>query len=603
MITIEKAKALPQAIINHACNYLSIDETSIRIVFAPKVEPIYGVPQNATVLNDDTIVIAEDFIALCCEKGFTMLRDELYRRLRFIAKRREANGNLDWSVAMYDAISFSTALLLLDGNQLPYPKGYDAKIFFKGALNILSNEFGLVGTMFKMPTPPYSGAEFYKIRLSESCSKNISSKYLSEVPFSAKYPKDNEKGTLNNPFDNINEAVDYLKRIEQEAYEQDARMQDIANMQYFYDTDQQHFRILWASPYVAHQKNPYPANSFLMSQMASLNPLNPNDFFFCLKPNLYKHKFLYRGQSDYYEGKPCVPNMFRDMTHNEENYFLDFLIFSQELELLIKSHPIVKMLEQGVEIKHDLFRIRMHYPGLAQHYYNKSMFLDFTSDIDVMKFFATTDYDYKNDEYYPNEDLKKIGVIYYYELKFPEAFQQHKGYALKNIGKQVFLRSGLQSGFLLEMRKGVDLKKDVPEVHAIYFKHDKKISKDIFDESKSGEKYFAEDLLHKAWKDRLKKRFEDRIVSRQAVLLNVSKNKGESESSITNKLSKLGIKVDDFTPAFSDEELKEFYSHIDEWWYNFCDDIHFNDAEDEIYRQEMKDLINNSKYKWAFEYK
>ena len=459
MITIEKAKTLSQAIINHACNYLSIDETSIRIVFAPKVEPIHGVPQNKTVLNYDTIVIGEDFLALCCEKGFTMLRDELYRRLRFIAKRREANGNLDWSMAIHDALSFSMALLLLDGNQLPCPNEIDAEAFFYGALYILSNEFGLVGTMFKMPTPPYSGAHFYKIRLSESCSKSILSKYQSLVPFSAKYPKDNKKGTLNNPFDNINEAVDYLKRIEQEAYEQDARMQDIANMRYFYDTDQQHFRILWASPYVAHQKNSYPANSFLMSQMASLNPLNPNDFFFCLKPNLYKHKFLYRGQSDYYEGKPCVPNIFRDKTHNEENYFLDFLIFSQELELLIKSHPIVKMLEQGFEIKHDLFRIRMHYPGLAQHYYNKSMFLDFTSDIDVMKFFATTDYDYKNDEYYPNEDLKKIGVIYYYELKFPEAFQQHNGYALKNIGKQVFLRSGLQRGFLLEMRKGLDLKK------------------------------------------------------------------------------------------------------------------------------------------------
>lgn len=331
MITIENAKVLPQAIIKHACSYLSIDETSIRIVFTPKVEPIYGVSQNATVLDDDTIVIGEDFLESCCKKGFTMLRDELYRRLRFVAKRKEANGKLDWSMAIYDTFSFSTALLLLDGNQLPCPKEVDAKDFFKGALNILSNEFGLVGTMFKMPTPPYSGAHFYKIRLSESCRKSISSKYLSEVPFRAQYPKNNEKGTLNNPFDNINEAVDYLKRIEQEAYEQDIRMQDIANMQYFYDPDQQQFRILWASPYVAHQKNSYPVNSFLMSQMAPQEPLNPNDLFFCLKPNLYKHKFLYRGQSDYYEGKPCVPNMFRDKTHNEENYFLDFMIFSQEL--------------------------------------------------------------------------------------------------------------------------------------------------------------------------------------------------------------------------------------------------------------------------------
>ena len=126
-------------------------------------------------------------------KDLRMLRDELYRRLRFIAKRREANGNLDWSMAIHDALSFSMALLLLDGNQRPCPNEIDAEAFFYGALYILSNEFGLVGTMFKMPTPPYSSAHFYKIRLSESCSKSILSKYQSLVPFSAKYPKDNEK--------------------------------------------------------------------------------------------------------------------------------------------------------------------------------------------------------------------------------------------------------------------------------------------------------------------------------------------------------------------------------------------------------------------------
>lgn len=115
-------------------------------------------------------------------------------------------------MAILDAVSFSMALLLLDGNQLPCPKEINANIFFKGALNILSDEFGLAGTMFKMQTTPYFGADFYKIRLSESCSKNILSKYQSIVPFSASYPKDNEKGTLNNPFDNINQAVDYLKK-------------------------------------------------------------------------------------------------------------------------------------------------------------------------------------------------------------------------------------------------------------------------------------------------------------------------------------------------------------------------------------------------------
>ena len=110
-------------------------------------------------------------------------------------------------------------------------------------------------------------------------------------------------------------------------------------------------------------------------------------------------------------------------------------------------------------------------------------------------------------------------------------------------------------------------------------------------------------MLQHAWKDRLKKRFEDKVVSKAAVLLNVSRNEGESEESITDKLSALGIKVDDFVPEFTREELKVFYSQIDKWWDEFCDDIHFADPEDDIYRQEMKDLIRNPKYKWAFEYK
>lgn len=600
MISLEQAKTLSRRIVAYACDYIGIDEYSIRIIYAPQIASIHGIPQHVETLDDDTIVISEAFLNQCCQFGCTILRQELYAQVRFVAQRRKAGGNLVWKDAIQDASAFSMALLLLDGNQLPCPPMIDVKDFFGDAIKILSNEFGLDGTMFKMPTQPYNGAYFYKVRLSERCRKALALKFQSPLPFRAKYPSGNEKGTLNNPFDDINEAVDYLKRIEREAYEKDTRMSDIANMRYFYNPVQQMFRILWASPYVAHKKNSFAKNSFVMSQMEPLNPQRPDDFFFCLKPNLYKHKFLYRGQSDYYRDKPCVPNMFRDGKHNKENYFLDYMIFSQELELLVKSHPIVKLLEQGIELKHDLFKIRMHYSGLAQHYYNKSKFLDFTSDIDVMKFFATTDY--RDGEYFPNKDLNKIGVIYYYELKFPEAFQQHNGYAMKNIGKQVFLRSGLQSGFLLEMEKGVDLKKDVAEVHAVYFKHDKELSKQIFEQSNFGEKYFAEDLLQHAWEDRMKKRFEEKVVSRAAVLLNVSRNIGESEKSITDKLRLLGISVDDFVPSFTDEELNDFYSNIDKWWNSFCDDIHFHDIEDEIYRQELKDVINNPQYKWAFEY-
>ena len=164
------------------------------------------------------------------------------------------------------------------------------------------------------------------------------------------------------------------------------------------------------------------------------------------------------------------------------------------------------------------------------------------------------------------------------------------------------MRSGLQSGFLLEMAKGVDLKKDVDEVHAVYFKHNKEISKQVFKDCNNGEIFFADDLLQHAWRDRLKKRFEDKVVSKAAVLLNVSRNKEESEESITNKLSALGIKVDDFVPEFTREELKVFYSQIDKWWDEFCDDIHFADVRSKMhdalldYMDKIRDPFRS--YQW-----
>jgi len=351
-----------------------------------------------------------------------------------------------------------------------------------------------------------------------------------------------------------------------------------------------------------------------MSQMEPLDHKRPDIYFFSLKPNMYKCKFLYRGQSDHYEGFPCVPNLFRNPEQNAKRDFLDPLIFSQEMELLIKSHPIVQMLEQGIELLHDKFRIRMHYIGIAQHYYNKTPYLDLTSDLEVAKFFATTNYDATHDCYTPNTDTSRTGVIYYYELKYPDAFQQHhiytsrtfgkqmfqtSEYALKTIGKQVFLRSGLQSGFLLEMEQEVDFK-TLPEVKAVYFKHNVDISEEIFRKSGQGKKYFAEDILQHAWHDRLKERYQNRVVSREAVRLNVSRNEGETEKTIIAKLKDRGIEVDNYVPKFSEEELSSFYQDIDQWWEDFCSDIHFGDAEDELYRETMKQLRHDPKYSKYF---
>lgn len=35
-------------------------------------------------------------------------------------------------------------------------------------------------------------------------------------------------------------------------------------------------------------------------------------------------------------------------------------------------------------------------------------------------------------------------------------------------------------------------------------------------------------------------------------------------------------------------------------WYSFCDNIHFYGPEDELYREELRNLPNRDEYKWAF---
>ena len=611
MISPTTIKKVAQAFVKDACHYLAMDSDTIRIIYAPKLEPLNGMPQIITVLrDDDTIVISEDLVNQCSSTGCSLLRSQMYIAARFISERRKGES-AQWMQPIQDNMCYSISLMLLKGLSIPVLT-LDTQLK-EDILKTFKSEFGFSGGMFELPNIQMNGS-FMKIRLDNDSERAFLNKVAVKTKFTGKGPKSGEKGTKDNPFDNINQAVEYLARIENEAYEDDNTMKEIAHLGYYYDLNEHHFKIAWASPYVAHTRNNFGKHAFVMSQMEPLDHKHPEIYFFSLKPNMYKRKFLYRGQSDHYEGFPCVPNLFRNPEQNAKRDFLDPLIFSQEMELLIKSHPIVQMLEQGIELLYSTFRIRMHYIGIAQHYYNKTPYLDLTSDLEVAKFFATTNYDATQDRYTPNTDTSRTGVIYYYELKYPDAFQQHhmytpktfgkqmfqtSKYALKTIGKQVFLRSGLQSGFLLEMEQEVDFK-TLPEVKAVYFKHNADISKEIFTKSGQGKKYFAEDILQHAWHDRLKERYQNRVVSREAVRLNVSRNEGETEKTIIAKLKDRGIKVDNYVPKFSEEELNTFYQNIDQWWEDFCSDIHFGDAEDELYRETMKQLRYDPKYSKYF---
>ena len=587
--------------VKEACAILDYDLEYVRVLYVSHIEAIAGIPQHAVITADGCLIIDEPWANReIANETPTRVRCEVYCKVRMLYQQAKStdvfnqydNGTID------DAMAFCNALMTLKGLSLPMPPFPQmVEPLLKLTQKLLKEEWGINSEYYLLPKGLVKTDNVWKYRLTLDDEKKYADRFYTKPQKSTIRVIDSlEKGTETNPFENVNEAFDYIKKLEDDAYANDTLLKDIAAQHYFYDLNFRQFRVSWASPYVAlyNDKN-IPLNGFIVNQ----NQVHPNGkFHFTLKPNLRGRKFLYRGQSQDYP-KPCTPNLFRD---EKKSYFLDDLIWSQEMELLLKTHPLVKLLEEGVEIMHDRFSILMNLTGLAQHYYHKTRFLDLTSDVDAAKFFATTNYCGKTDEYAPVHETDKVGMIYCYELQMPSAFIPQKGYHLSVIGKQVFMRSGAQRGFLLEMDKGMDLK-TMPQVKKFYFRHHPDVSDEIFKQSNNGKKYFTMDILEEAWTTEYKKRLEDGIVSADTVRLNVSRNLGETFDSISQKLKARNITIDDtYHPAFAPDLIDKYYDSIKEgWWEEFCNDIYFYGGDGALYKDCLMRIPKQKRYKWAFE--
>lgn len=599
MITSTADKVV-RGYVKEACAILGMDDESIRLLYVPQVDLKDGVPQLSVITPDGCLVLNELWVnrALMNEKP-TVVRHEVYCKTRMLfqqSKCQDTFNQYDGEI-IEDATVFSFALQTLKGLTLPMPPFLQFDYWLNRTQKMLKEEMGLHTEYYLMPKELVKAENVWKFRLIREDERKYWERYYAKPPKSTVRAVDaTERGTASNPFENVHEAFMYIQKLETDAYKNDVFLNDIASQQYYYDLNYRQFRVPWASPYVAfYYDDKIPSDGFIVNQ----NQVHPNgEFHFTLKPNRRGKKFLYRGQSQDYP-KPCTPNLFRDEI---KSYFLDDMIWTQEMELLLLSHPLVRLLKQGIEIMHDRFSIFMNLGGLAQHYYHKTRFLDLTSDVNAAKFFATTNYDNKFDEYTPVHETDKLGMIYCYELLMPGAFSQHKGYALSVIGKQVFMRSGAQHGFLLDMDNGMDLK-TMPHVKKFYFRHNPTISDEIFRLSDNGKKYFTMDILEEAWKTEYKQRLENGIVSADTVRLNVSRNQGESFDSICQKLKERNIKVDDtYHPSFAPDLLDKYYKSIkDGWWEEFCSDIYFHGGDADLYKDCLIRIPKRPEYKWAFE--
>lgn len=516
MLTKENVKQLVRGFLHEACGYLGINDTQISIGYMAMPVPTMMV---LLLKESDDIFIDTNLLAKVVENNtYTSLRLEIYRVAREIYQRRkhQAEGTQeDIKADENDAYAFAYALIFLNGLSMIIPRQF-VDDWHPRILHILNNEFHENCVLHSVPDPQFKGEFCYRAKKTKEARQAELKLHTATKPLIVSPNiSNNEKGSETHPFDNVLEACRFIKEEERKAFEKDDYMSDIlAKRQFNYCADVNIYNIKWADGKSAYCHPELPADAFIVNQLMSGK--------LSLKPNLYGRKFLFRGQSKYYN--VCTPGLFRNP---KQSCFLKELIQYDELRAVLATHPLVQLFEQGIDLWHDIFRFEINYGGLAQHYYNKTSFLDLTSDIDTAKFFAVTDYRF--DEYTPHTDTSSLGVMYYYEIAEPGAFSPQKQQYLSTIGKQPFMRSGNQRGFLLNMEKGANFN-EFSQVHKVYFRHDSSISQQIFEESRNGEKYFPSDILQVKWK-RFLKQFEKNPV----VLLKLSRLKSRIMLSTTRR--------------------------------------------------------------------
>ena len=292
------AQQVIKGYIKEACEILNMDSGTIKVLL--------------DVTDDDCLVINEIWAnQMMCNETPTCVRHYVYFGVRKIYQKNVIHNENFFRTpeSDIDAYAFSYVVQSLKGLTVPMIPGIGQLLMLR-AKEILKDELNLETQYYKLPKEIVNDDLSWKFRLTDEEEIKYYEHYFANSPKSTVRVIDKtEKGTISNPFEDVNEAFDYILELERDAYNKDILLQDIENQRYFYDLASHQFRVPWASPFVANNHEfSIPQDAFVVNQ----NELHKNGVFhFTLKPNLRGRKFLFRGQSKDYPG-PCVPNLFRN---------------------------------------------------------------------------------------------------------------------------------------------------------------------------------------------------------------------------------------------------------------------------------------------------
>lgn len=310
---------------------------------------------------------------------------------------------------------------------------------------------------------------------------------------------------------------------------------------------------------------------------------------YSLKPNLKEHRFIFRGQNKPYSK---IQSSFERRSQDEK--LISNLKYA-DFQFLLQSHPLFMLFDRGIvlsPLKHPVF-IEMNYYGLAQHYGFNTGLIDFTTDISVAAFFATTRY-LGNDTYEPITDTREypVGVIYIHGIKPKLTFKT----CYRAIGLQVFPRTAKQKGLFFEESTPFSCE---DTVEAFYFRHDPNLSIQIYNEMDKGARLFPEDMLAPYAQEII----NGNIISGRAFASNLFVNPQDEMQENLNRVRNAGHDVD-FRKSwmFTEDMLDPYYKEIKHGlWESFCDHVFFGGDYGGEIKDSLLSLPKRQEYKQYFD--
>ena len=279
---------------------------------------------------------------------------------------------------------------------------------------------------------------------------------------------------------------------------------------------------------------------------------------FTLKPNITMQPCLFYGDSDLNED--LQPEWSR-FTKREE--FIEQNVLREEFELVMQSHPLYKLFEQGIPTRKNPVRIINPF-GNAMAYGFPSPMMPLTSSLDIAAFFATHRRDTVTGAWTAIPEKKEsgepnVGVLYILELALP--FPMMLG--LSVIGMQAFERTGRQRLFGLNVEAGRNFT-DYRFVTGFEFKQCSDDTRNLGQLFNHGELLTPHELIA----DKARAILQTKTVSEEAFQLNCKNNPRDIPAENRKVLEKAGVKiVKEPRHKFTEDELvQEFYPTALQRW-------------------------------------